>query len=113
MAKYTLSQRNAVAKSQGFRNYYEKRTALNYARKGPYSGMFRDVTGVEKINARNVTHLNLVRLFYRGYKLDPDNYSFDSDKAKFLELSAEVTSDEDVVSNASAHSAWLFAKVRI
>jgi len=105
----TYQARNALARSQGFRSYYEKRQALSFARNGHLSGMFRDTTLITDINARNRDHLALVRDFYYGYKLNPDDYSLTGDKYAFM-VRAHRLNRGGMYDNLSDHSKWLWDK---
>lgn len=105
----TYQARNVLARSQGFSSYYEKRKALEYARSGHLAGMFRDTTLIESINARNPDHLRLVRDFYYGWRLNPDDYTLTGDKYAFMEKASRLNRD-GMVENLSAHARWLWEK---
>lgn len=103
----TYQARQALARSQGFASYNEKRRALEWVRRGPLSGMFRDTTLIADINSRKSRDLEAVREFYYGWKLNPDDYSIEGHKYAFMQLAYRMNR-EGMYENISDHSRWLW-----
>jgi hypothetical protein len=85
--KRTYQERNRLARERGFKNYGEQRRASEYAKDGE---MYEDATGgwIPRLETESRadydTQLEMARLYYQAFKVDPNNYSKDGPKAKWF-----------------------------
>lgn len=75
----TLRRRNEIARGQGFKSYADKRKQLRYANT---SQDFIFVAGSARGDSR--VEVERVKLFYKAFHDDPNNYAVGSPKAEWF-----------------------------